>query len=527
MSKKILREYQKAARDFILGTLIGGCLFMEMRLGKTLLALRIVLRLLWGTPSGKILIVGPNSTHKGWLEALAEEGHTAVLVKGTPKQKEKLLTGPGTFFLLNKEGHNKGTRVVDLKKGDKLGINRKALLKANRLYKAGDKAGYKDHEKESADHLESLGLKKFPMRTIWKPLDGLIKTDWLSVILDESHFIKNPNSGVSKFYVKNFRHVAFKLCLTGTPYEKNELDFVQQYLFVLGDGAPFDYWHFRAAFTKQVNFDYYIGAKGRAVLNKIAEMVAFSLRRKDVGMDKEKIFEVRTVELPSAARKIYTQLELEFVLEYKEQRKVTKYIIERFSAMRRICGGFVPLPKDEDGRKQLPDLIHQAKVKELFNILDENFRDEPVVIFAHFTAELDLINKYLTAKGFKCGQIDGRVKIGKARWRIEKDFKRGKFNKLIVQPGTVKEGVDLSTASTSIYYSLPAGYITWKQTQDRILDLMKEGSLLLIILEVEGTIETNMWEKLESNTTKEDIILSILHDNNKKFKKIKEKGGQR
>lgn len=463
---KILREYQKTARDFLLSTGFGGCLFMEMRLGKTLTAIRALKRILWKKKDAKILIVGPNSTHKGWIEDLADEGFTPVHIFGSAAQKEKKLATPANFYLINKEGYQKGKRVEDKK------------------------------------------TKK--MITKWEPLDGII-TDWDAVVLDESHFIKNPQAGVSKFFLKNFNNVPFKICLTGTPFENNELDFVQQYLFILGDNAPFDYWKFRAVFTRKVGFNFYLNQNGRKQLDTMASVLAYSLRRKDVNMDKEKIFEVRTVEMPPAARKVYRQVEEEFVLEYKNERRITKFIVEQFSIMRRICGGFIPR-KDEDGNKLPPDLVHQAKVKELFTILDENFRDEPVVIFAQYHAELDLIEEHLTKKGFKCGKIDGRVPKGKPRWRIENKFKKGKFDKLIVQPHAVKEGVDLSVADVSIYYSLPAGYIVWKQTQDRILSLAKDGSLLLIILEVENSLEVDMWKKIENKTTKEDLILSALHE---------------
>lgn len=464
--KKVLRTYQKDARDFILSTDQGGCLFMEMRLGKTLTAIRIVSRLLWGNIPGKFLIVGPNSTHKGWVTDLKNEGFDAVIVKGTPAKKEALLNGPGTFFLLNKEGYVKGQRTTDKKTGK--------------------------------------------TKTKWEPLEGLLTIPWCAVILDESHFIKNPKSAVSKFFVKSFRHIEFKMCLTGTPIEKNEIDFIQQFLFILGNKAKFDFWSFRASYTRQVAFKTFIGKRGKDQLNKLAERLAFCLRRKDAGLDKEKIFQTRTVVLPPAAKKIYNQVKKEFILEYKNERRITKYIIEQFTILRRICGGFVPLPKDEFGTRPEPDFLHNAKLIELDLLLTENFQEEPVVIFANYKAELDIINKFLTERGHSCGQIDGRVKIGESRWKIENDFMSGKFTRLIVQPQAVKEGVDLSVASTSIYYSLPSGYILWKQTQDRILNLLKEGSLLLIILEVEDSIEVDLWKKLENQADIEDVILNYL-----------------
>ena len=270
--KWILRDYQKEARDFLLSTDVGGCLFMEMRLGKTITAIRFARRLLWENKNGKVLIVGPNSTHKGWFTDLQKEGHNAIHEKGTPKQKESAIAKNGTFFILNKEGYVKGHRVFDLKTGDKLGINRKLLLQANRLYSSGDKAAYKELEKGSATLLSNAGVKGFPLKTVWEPLAGLLETEWECVILDESHFIKNPKSGVSKFFTKNFRNVPHKLCLTGTPMEENEMDFIQQYLFILGDKLPFDYWRFRTIFTKQFGYSTYINKNGMKVLRMMLQM---------------------------------------------------------------------------------------------------------------------------------------------------------------------------------------------------------------------------------------------------------------
>jgi SNF2 family DNA or RNA helicase len=465
---KILRDYQKTGRDFLLRTEIGGCLFVEMRLGKTLIAIRYAKRLLWEHPDGKILIIGPNSTHAGWISDLADEGHTPVLIRGSVKQKEKALTQPGTFYLLNKEGHVKGARVLDKKTGK--------------------------------------------MKTKWKALAGLLETKWLLVILDESHFIKNPQSNVSKFFTKNFLDVPYKLCLTGTPLENNELDFIQQYLFILGRRAPFDYWKFRSIFTKRIAFNFFITRNGKLVLDEISKSIAFCLRRKDVHMDKEKIFEVRQVELPPDARKVYQQVEKEFVLEFQNERRITKYIIEQYSILNRICGGFVPV-KNAEGieTKAKPTPIHEAKLKELFELLDDNFKNESVVIFATYISELEAIFAYLTKRKMKCCTIHGGVKIGEDRWNIVKDFNRGKFNRLIVQPDSVKEGVDLSVASTAIYFSLPRGYILWKQTQDRILSLKKNDSLLIIVLEIKNSIEEDRWKSIEQQTSLENSILNFLH----------------
>lgn len=454
---KILRDYQKEGRDHLLQTGVGGCLFMEMRLGKSLTALRYVKRLLWKEPKSKILIIAPNSTFKSWIEDIKEEKLSYLIVKGSAQKKEQILQQKATIYLLNKEGYRKGKRI----NGD---------------------------------------LK-------YKPLTGLLETNWLAVILDESHFIKNPKSAVSKFMVKNFTHVEYKLCLTGTPMENNELDFFQQYKFILGKKLNLNYWNFRNYYTKTVAYQTFITKKGKAFLKDISKEITFSLRRKDVNLDKEKIFEVRTIELPASARKIYNRVVEDFVLEYNTTRRITKFIIEQYSILRRICGGF--LPAEEENSEAV--FLHEAKLKELYSLITENFQDEPILIFATFTAEIELIYNFLKKKKMSCEKLYGKVKIGEDRWKLERAFKKREFNIFIVQPTTVKEGVDLSTASTSIYYSLPRGYITWKQSQDRILSLQKNDSLLIIILEIENSVESDLWKKLEKKTSQEDTILSALN----------------
>ena len=296
-------------------------LFMEMRLGKTLVVIRRAK--LYKTPC-RVLVVAPNSALGSWIDELNLENEKYIHLAGTTKERKrslkKFVSGLNrTWFLINKEGF---------------------------LY------------------LPEIANKK-----------------WTAIVLDESVFIKNPRSKVTDFFISNFREVKHRWILTGTPNPENDLEFFCQMQFCLNEFAGCSsYWEFRHKYFYQFQEDFLWLPKKNAgkSINKEVGKHAFIQRRKDVNLDKKKIIENRYVELPQKLKTIYDRAEKLFILENLKGKivKETIWATIKFLWLRRIAGGFLDGKCVCDAKaKEILELL-QGELKKSNVVIWFNFNEE-------------------------------------------------------------------------------------------------------------------------------------------------------
>jgi len=279
--RRPLRDYQKIMLKYSLRE-VHPALFVQMRLGKTIVAIRSVkIR-----GSRKILVVAPYSALYGWsleLDLEREQVHGIVELYGTRNERLQALQdqyASSKWFLLNKEGHQVIPEIADY-------------------------------------HFDT-------------------------VIIDESTFIKGPKSTVTKFYIDNFRDADHRYILTGTPAPESELDYFCQLQFL--DKSIWDeknFWEFRHKHFAIINYTPYIKPDSSKYLMNTLAKHTFFLTRSDVKLGGRKVYEKRMVQITSKMRKIYEKIEKEFLLDYLDVQQETIYATTKYIWLRRLCGGFV------------------------------------------------------------------------------------------------------------------------------------------------------------------------------------------
>ena len=461
VNRKVLRWYQTEGKSLIHANKGAGLINFEMRLGKTLTAISAVL----AYPVSRVLIVAPSSAFRAWKNDLLSEGLPLQKLIGRTrdKKKELLQRNLNGWYFLNVDGWREGHKVAK-----------------------------KELNKETGERIEVI-------KTKWISLPEIMEIEWDAVILDESHFLKDPRSHVSKFFVGKFRFVVpIRICLTGTATAGNPLDVLQQLFFVMGKEAPLDYWTFKSRHVGTIQFAEYIKTSGRKLLSSWLEKWCLTKTRSEVGLDKEKIVSVREIEWPKAARNKYDKLIKDWVVEIDGIEKLTKYGIQQYGCLKQLAGGLL-------GSK----LVHDAKLKELKYLITGELKFEPLLVWANYLDELDIIEAMCKKSKISYARIDGSIPLPQ-RYEIEEKFQAGKIRILLLQPNTVRMGIDFSRADIAIYYSPPSGSITWRQSQDRILSVAKEGSLLLILLQMEDSIDQDVYKGLENNLKSEEIMFNFV-----------------
>lgn len=411
-------------------------LFMDMRLGKNLVVIRRV-KLIKGSDN-RILIVCPSSAFDSWRDELEGEGEVYRMLTGSRGDRLKALDS-----LEGEEGR------------------RWAII---------NKEGYIS-------------------------LPEIARIDWAVIVLDESHFIKNPKAKVTKFFLDNFKMTKHKWLLTGTPNPEGDLDMICQLLFLDGEVlGKRDYWKFRNQYCRPDNYGWIMDPKAKTALREYIGKRCFILRRKDAGMDREKIYAKRIVQFPPDLRKSYDMAEKEFALSYAGHEKQTLWSIGKYVWLRRLCGGFID-----------DSLIWDGKINELRYLLQTELKNESVVVWFSFNEEIKAIKRAIAKESW--AEITGDTKLD-MRSSYIKSFNDGNIRILLMQIAVAETGLNLSKADTAIYYSNPTGLKARKQSEDRILHLEKSGPLLYIDLMVENSIDIDLSNALKIKGLESDVSLS-------------------
>lgn len=421
-------------------------LFMEMRLGKTLVTVR---RCLAYTPRDRalglrVLVAAPASALGAW-------------------EKEAALEGADTCWIACRE---KRTRQRALAASFQVDPQRGARPRFCLLNREG-----------------------------WIALPEVAGMPWDAVVADESTFLKCPKSGVTKFFLRNFRDVPHRWALTGTPNPEGDEDLFCQLAFLYGSfmGCR-NYWQFRARHISPFGI---LKAWSRSQLQREVGRRCLVMRRRDVGMGREKVHERREVVLPDELRKAYRKAERDFILEWEgKEEKRTIWMTAAWQWLRQLASGFL------DGR-----VVWPGKVEEVVELAMGELRRDPFVVWCTYNAEIFAIAEALKAAGCPALTLTGEDALP-MREAKRKTFFNGGARALVLQQAIAQTGVDLSVADTAIYFSTPCGQMARSQTEDRILSMQKGGPLLYVDLVCKGTVDEDVLGMLRQKGTRSDASLS-------------------
>lgn len=330
---KTLRPHQKKALEYALPR-ARIALFMEMRLGKTLVAIR------WAKAQGcqNILVLGPSSVLPGWKEELLGDGV-------------------------------KPLRIVELK----------------------------ESTQERYEIAEVIAQATPSNKTHWfltnyecmSENPNMFRIPWDCIILDESTKIKNPQAEISKLLCKHNIHVGFRACLSGAPGPEGEQDYFQQMKF-LWDGFMHqqEFWHWRNKYCTNIGYTWVFNPVFAKLFKESLNTSAFTMTRKEAGMGEVKVYEKRYVEMNSLQRKLYEDMEKDFEYTFKNKLKDTKWAPVKYEWMQQIANGFAEV---NDSLSNISDAKWQV-IKELMR---GDLKDEKVVIWFKHNWELEFVERMI------------------------------------------------------------------------------------------------------------------------------------
>lgn len=442
-------------------------LFMEMRLGKSLVAVRWVKHKIMNSgykpecvygKTHRVLIMAPLTNLKDWESELIQEG--------IPQSEIHWL----------------------------LGTSSKKLETSNPLMKDTGwfLVGY-------------AGFRSCP---------ELAKHSWFAVIADESTMIRSPKAQIANLCSNELSYVKYKAVLSGLPDPEDPMDFFMQFKFLFGGFMGHNnYWKFRANNFHQVNWDRWGWIPNRGfteILKKELRRLSFIRTRKECNIGSKKIKERRFVQMSPEQKRMYKDIEKNFAYESQGQLVDTKWAPKKYIWLGQVAGGFSPEKT----------LVSTTKADELVTLLKgELSREKKVVVWFCFNHEIDYVRQVLDKAKISNRHIYGDVDA-KVRYQYSDEFKTKEHPRvMLAQVKCAKFGLDWSVASTAIYFSNSYEMEDRAQSEDRIIHPKKTEPLLYIDLVTQGTVDEDVVDTLREKNVNAKVFLTKLFAHTQQRKK--------
>lgn len=304
-----------------------------------------------------------------------------------------------------------------------------------------------------------LNYDVLPRGEMGKPIMDM---KWDAVVYDESHKIKRAAGKTSLFCSRLSDRVGHRLALTGTPMPHSPLDIYAQFRAVDKSVFGASNTTFKTRYAVMGGFQKHevVGYRNMEDLHRRMYTRTYRCRTADV-LDLPEFIDVeRYCELSPEELRIYKSMEKEFYAELEAGLITADNALVKLIRLAQITGGFCKLESGEIIATGTTKAKLFAEVlEELHSGYDD--RQEPVVVFARFHNDLDLIHATAREGGFTTSELSGR-RNDLAAWQA------GETDILAVQLQSGGVGIDLTRARYCVYYSHEFSLGNYEQSRARV-----------------------------------------------------------
>lgn len=348
-----------------------------------------------------------------------------------------------------------------------------------------------------------------------------------SLVIDESQRVKSRNAQVSKAIYRTTRRCKTRLLMSGTPVSKGYEDLFMQYKIMDPTIFGEDYRDFENQYIRKGG---YMGKEivGYQNVEELQDLVAETSYRVEIEdcvdlppMD----FKYLTCELTGKALKayqelyedLYTQIPLEasrgrlkailkknhidyspgesyisLLLKAEDYLNVSScdMTITQIMRLHQLAGGFIRLDSGE--------LVQLGRDKLDLAIDYLRDRKNPVVIFCNFVEEIRLLERELK-KEFPQRRVEN-YRDSKNREKVERGFKQGKVDIIILQIHSGSTGLNLQKADLVMLYSTNRNADDYWQAIARIKRPGQENRMEVVSLLAEGTVDEDVDANIKAKT---------------------------
>lgn len=354
----------------------------------------------------------------------------------------------------------------------------------------------------------------------------LQSTDCL-LVLDESTRIKNPTAARTKTLMKLGDLAKYKRILTGTPITNSVFDLYSQFAFldhgifgqsfisfkhtyaeILDDRDPL----MMAIKARGARFLPIIVAKdaeGRPKyknldkLKKIIEPYSYRVTKSECLDLPPKVYELVEYELEPEQRRLYNSLKEKSRAELEDDTVTISHKMILLLRLQQVVSGYVPTDSGE--LKSLfatPD--DNPRIKVLKEILEDI--DGQVIIWARFQEEIRQLEQAFLGD---CVTYYGETKNREHALEL---FMTGQVRYFIGNAATGGIGLNLTNASTVIYYSNDFSLENRLQSEDRAHRIGQHNSVVYFDIQATETVDQHVVSALRSKKTLSEMVIDFTKE---------------
>lgn len=286
--------------------------------------------------------------------------------------------------------------------------------------------------------------------TAWR-LPLIEKTQWDALCYDEIHRLKSPSGTTSRWAARMGKKnpKARRIGLSGTLLAHSPLDAYGVYRAIESPecktfGTSYTAFKSTYAITNPRIPGMVIGYRNTEQFGTRIAQTTFHRRSEDVLDLPEIMHEQIDVELNEQEARLYREIVRDFCAVMEDGEVTPANVLVQLIRLLEVCGGSV----HKDGNRQATMLSETpSKAQTLGEIMADLPPDEPLVVFAKFTADIDAILAQCKKAGRSASELSGRKNELEA-WQA------GKTTVLVANTASGGIGIDLTRASYGVFYSL-------------------------------------------------------------------------
>ena len=360
-----------------------------------------------------------------------------------------------------------------------------------------------------------------------KAIRRWIGTDDAAAVIDEGHKIKSASGKAATAIVSMRDDFRYRLLLTGTPITKarraHDIFMLWQWVnprrFARWGETAEEFRNHVGVWTEKNGFPQWLRqrTKGMADLQKGLHRDGMVVRREDCfDLPARMPDRIIPITLGPRTRQAYGEMAEEMVTQIHDGL-IAEAAIPLVVTLRlqQITSGFVGItPPGEDHRgkphKTVFHVIGNEKLEALRELVMEEYIDREVdekfVIAAKYKPDLDRITDMLRAMKVPMWSIRGGMHREETDESIHRFRRHRGMGCMLIQPDAASLGIDLSTASHMIWYSLTSSWVNWTQSCDRIA--LSDQSTTFTYLQVPGSVDALLYLSLLNDTNVSRTILT-------------------
>lgn len=351
---------------------------------------------------------------------------------------------------------------------------------------------------------------------------------WINhVVADEAHYAKNPKAERTRaLWAVGHEATGLRIPMTATPIANSAADVWSLLHFVDPDSWP-SRGHFRDRYVHTVQNGWGgledLGFRADTQPELMALIGPRMIRRPLQAKVLELPPQTRWLDLTPKQKKAYKAMQEEMLAELDSGVLTASSALVRDMRLHQIAAATPVIEEYEEPDPETGELVKKHRVSELvapsnkldalWDLLDEQGEDDPLVVFAESRKLIEMFYRELT-KGQKglpeeqVGLITGLVE-NETRAAQVRAFQNGEQRLMLLTIAAGREGITLTRSNTLVFAQRSPSELGNIQAKGRVLRVTQERDVRIIDLVSRGTVEE---KRHEDNADKGDRMQELLQD---------------